>query len=80
MTNFLTHEETAKYLTDRGLPVSRNTLQKWATTGGEPVYRRFGNRAVYTESDLNAWIQQKLTVPRHSTRSAALAPKPPAAC
>lgn len=69
-SRFLTREESAKYLTERGLPVSRNTLQKWATVGGGPVYRRFGNRAVYTISDLNAWVEQKLSAPR-ATSSAA---------
>ena len=69
--HFLTRDESAKYLTERGLPVSRNTLQKWATTGGGPIYRRFGNRAVYTETDLNKWIDKKLSAPRNSTSDAA---------
>jgi hypothetical protein len=69
--HFMTRDESAKYLTERGLPVSRNTLQKWATVGGGPIYRRFGNRAVYTEADLNKWIAQKLSAPRHSTSDAA---------
>jgi len=66
-TRFLTREESANYLTKRGLPVSRNTLQKWATVGGGPVYRRFGNRAVYTVADLNTWVEQKLSAPRASS-------------
>lgn len=66
-SRFLTREESAIYLTERGLPVSRNTLQKWATVGGGPVYRRFGNRAVYTVADLNAWVEQKLSAPRASS-------------
>lgn len=70
-TRYLTREESANYLTDRGLPVSRNTLQKWATTGGGPEYRRFGNRAVYTVRDLETWIDQKLSAPRSSTSNAA---------
>jgi hypothetical protein len=69
-TRYLTREEAAQHLTEQGLPVSRNTLQKWATTGGGPVYRRFGNRAVYTVADLNAWIEQKLSAPRASSSAA----------
>ena len=40
---FLTRAEAAQYLTEqRGLPTAKTTLQKWVTTGGGPVYRRFG--------------------------------------
>ena len=35
--------------------------------GGGPDYRRFGNRAVYTPDDLDAWIEQKLSDPIRST-------------
>lgn len=69
--HYLTREESANYLTERGLPVSRNTLQKWATTGGGPEYRVFGNRAVYTPAALDEWAEQKLSAPRRSTSSAA---------
>jgi hypothetical protein len=67
MTKYFDRNEAAQYLTERGLRVSKNTLQKWATVGGGPVYRRFGLRAVYTASDLDAWAQEKLTAPRKST-------------
>ena len=42
---FLLRKEAARYLTDKGLPVSANTLQKNATTGGGPEYQIFGNRS-----------------------------------
>jgi len=73
MTNtdtFLDRNEAADYLTGRGLRVSKNTLGKWATTGGGPVYRRFGLRAVYCKEDLDAWAAAKLTAPRGSTSAA----------
>lgn len=64
----MTRTEAAAYIREKhGLPISKNTLQKWATTGGGPVYRRFGNRAVYTAADLDAWIEQKLGSPKRST-------------
>ena len=64
--------ESAHYLTHvRGLKISKNTLQKMATVGGGPVYRRFGNRAVYTIDDLNAWADAKLSQPRVSTSEAS---------
>lgn len=66
-SKFLNRAEAAQYLTERGLRVSKNTLQKWVTVGGGPAYRRFGNRAVYQSSDLDAWAQEKLSAPRRSS-------------
>lgn len=68
---FLSRAEAAQYLTDqRGLPTARGTLQKWVTTGGGPVYRRFGKYAVYAVPDLDAWADAKLTAPRASSSTA----------
>lgn len=65
---YINREQAAQYLTnDLGLEVSKNTLQKWVTTGGGPAYRRFGKYAVYSTDDLDAWAQEKLTAPRHSS-------------
>ena len=58
---YLSRPEAAEYVRARGLIVSKTTLQKFATVGGGPVYRRFGSRAVYTTADLDAWIEQKLS-------------------
>jgi hypothetical protein len=63
---FLDRAEAAQYLTERGLRVSKNTLQKWVTVGGGPTYRRFGHRAVYKSADLDAWAERKLTAPRQT--------------
>lgn len=71
MTRYLSREEAALFVTERGLPISKNTLQKYATTGGGPVYRRFGNRAVYAPADLEAWIERKLSAPMASSSVAA---------
>ena len=67
---FLDRREAADYLTGRGLRVSKNTLQKWVTTGGGPAYRRFGLRAVYLREDLDAWASAKLSAPRCSSVAA----------
>lgn len=65
---YINREEAAQYLTEqRGLAVSKNTLQKWVTTGGGPAYRRFGKRAVYLVEDLNDWAERKLSAPRLSS-------------
>ena len=70
-TTYLLRPEAAKFLTERGFPTAKNTLQKMATTGGGPIYRIFGNYAVYTRDDLLAWAEAKLSVPRRSTSEAA---------
>lgn len=67
---YLDRNEAAAYLAERGLRVSRNTLQKWATVGGGPLYRRFGNKAVYLPGDLDTWVENKMTTPRTSTSGA----------
>jgi len=64
---FLDRTEAAQYLAELGLRVSKNTLQKWATVGGGPVYRRFGNRAVYQAGDLDEWALAKLSAPRRTS-------------
>lgn len=68
---YLDRAEAAEYLTAQGLRTSKNTLQKWVTTGGGPMYRRFGNRAVYLASDLDAWAASKLTAPRQTAPARA---------
>lgn len=70
---YFSRNEAADLIKARGLSITRNTLQKYATVGGGPVYRRFGNRAVYLEQDLDAWIQEKLSAPRCSTSEAVAA-------
>ena len=45
-----------------------------ATVGGGPTYRIFGIRAVYTDADLDAWANAKLSPPRASTSEASMGP------
>ena len=71
MPRYLTRREAAEYLNGRGFPTTWRSLQKYATAGGGPVYRIFGNRALYTPEDLDAWAEAKLSAPRVSTSEAA---------
>ncbi len=64
---FLDRAEAAEHIKGRGLQISKNTLQKYVTVGGGPTYRRFGKRAVYLASDLDAWVTRKLSTPRCSS-------------
>jgi hypothetical protein len=63
--------EAADYLTERGYKTSWRTLQKLATVGGGPRYRIFGNRALYTDVDLDDYAESKLSEPRYSTSEVA---------
>lgn len=67
---FLTRAEAAAYVTASGLPLAKSTLQKMVTCGGGPTFRKFGNRAVYTTSDLDSWAAAKLSAPRRTSAAA----------
>ncbi len=60
---YLSRPEAAEYVRAKGLPCTKATLQKLATVGGGPAYKRFGHRAVYRAADLDTWIESKLTAP-----------------
>ncbi len=70
-TAYLHRPEAADFLTERGFQTTKFTLQKYATVGGGPVYRIWGNRALYVPDDLLAWAEAKLSAPRRSTSEAA---------
>ena len=67
MREFLKRPEAADYLTERGLPITKSTLQKYAATGGGPPYEIFGIYALYRPPRLDAWADAKLRAPKHST-------------
>ena len=71
MKRYLTRPEAASYLSKSGLLITKNTLQKFATVGGGPNYAIFGNRALYTVDNLNAWAEARLSKSRKSTSEAA---------
>lgn len=64
---FLSRGEASEYLASRGFRVAKPTLAKYAVAGGGPIYRNFGTRVVYDPSDLDAWVEAKLTARRRST-------------
>jgi hypothetical protein len=75
MEKYLSRKEAASWLTDHGLRISWQTLQKMACVGGGPSYQLFGGRAVYLEKNLVDYALLKLTPPRHST-SGTIPPNP----
>jgi hypothetical protein len=60
----------AHWLSDHGIRRSPATLRKLRCLGGGPRFRRLGNKPVYTESDLIAWIEERLSEPMGSTSEA----------
>lgn len=71
LERYRSRREAADYLTAKGLPTSWRTLQKLATVGGGPLYRIYGRVAVYTDPDLDSYVESKLSAPRRSTSEAA---------
>lgn len=59
--------EAVQFLKDRGLITTHGTMQKYASIGGGPVFRKFGHRVVYFAADLEAWIESRLSPPLRST-------------
>ena len=59
---YLTRGQAAEYCIKQGLPVSPKTLAKYACVSGGPKFRKFGKmRVVYKITDLDEWIEQRLS-------------------
>jgi len=65
---YLRRADAARYVRERwGAPCSASWLAKLAVVGGGPQFRKIGRFPVYTRTDLDAWIQAKISAPRRST-------------
>jgi hypothetical protein len=60
----------AEALANLGVPRSPATLRKLRCIGGGPRFRRLGSKPVYTEGDLIAWIEERLSQPVGSNAEA----------
>jgi len=60
----------AQWLTAHGVKRTPTTLRKLRCCGGGPAYRSFNGRPYYTERDLDAWIEERLSPPVGSTSEA----------
>jgi hypothetical protein len=63
----LSRKEAAAFLCEHGYRVAVASLNKWASVGGGPKFRKFGRRPLYAPSDLLAWAEGRTTVPVSST-------------
>lgn len=64
---FLRRKEAAAYLQDTYRFCSRKTLDKIASVGGGPAFRKVGRIVVYEKSELDRWAIEKMGEPRLST-------------
>ena len=60
-------KEASAFLDDHGYTTSAATLNKMACLGGGPMFRKFGRFRVYTEDDLLAWANGRLSEAMRST-------------
>jgi hypothetical protein len=57
-------------LASHGVRRAPATLRKLRCTGGGPKFRRLNGKPYYTEADLIAWIEARLSAPVGSTSEA----------
>lgn len=62
-TAYMTRREVPAFLAKLGYPITHKYLGKLASVGGGPIYRMFGNRALYTPEDVLAWIETRTSAP-----------------
>ena len=68
----LRRAEAAQYVRESwGMPLSRQTLAKWATIGGGPLFRKAGRFPLYETSDLDDWVLKRLGPKQRSTSDRA---------
>jgi hypothetical protein len=60
---YLTRQRAAEYLSGQGLPTTGQGLADQASDGKGPKYGLVRGRALYVESDLDAWLTEQLARP-----------------
>ena len=70
----LRRSEVPAYLIEKhGIPIAVATLNKLASIGGGPTMQYAGRIPLYRPEDLDAWAEQRLSVPVASTAGRAAA-------
>ena len=60
-------KEGARYLTEKGLEISAQTLARKFHEGTGPMCTHIGRRAMYREADLDTWFDAQVSAPRRSS-------------
>lgn len=66
---YLSRQEAAKYLINRGIPCCVATLAGYASRGGSPEFQKFGRKPLYTAEALDKWIESRLSPAKSNTYS-----------
>ena len=69
-TDGMTVEDTARFLTEQGIPTTRATLYNQVYKNTIP-YKKFGRRTVFSKKELLTWIEAH-TVHSEDRRTAAV--------
>ncbi len=56
---YLSRREAAGILSGRGFPTAPATLEKLASVGGGPPFRKYGRRVIYERGELLAWAEAR---------------------
>jgi hypothetical protein len=59
MAEYLTRKQATVYLRKKGLHITDSHLGWGARVGTGPQFRYLGTHPVYTEADLDAWIETR---------------------
>jgi hypothetical protein len=61
---YLRREDAAQYLRDKyGFRCSSGLLDKLASLGGGPVFRKARRDPIYAPEDLDAWAEARISAP-----------------
>jgi hypothetical protein len=68
--------EAAAYVREKhNVPCTEATLATLACRGGGPCFCLFGRIPIYSEKDLDAWVEARMGAPVRSTSEARSAPR-----
>src|SRR5690348_12060654 len=56
---YLARREAALLLSEEGFPTALATLEKLASIGGGPPFRKYGRRVIYERLELLAWAEAR---------------------
>lgn len=60
---FRIRPDATQYVREKGVPMGDGGLKDLANRGRGPRYSIINGRAVYTDADLDAWIEQQCALP-----------------
>jgi hypothetical protein len=64
LAKYLRRAQAAQYVRNQyGFPCSTALLDKLASLGGGPVYRRANRVPLYAREDLDAWAEARISAP-----------------